>query len=203
MLEPRQKQRRGEKTRDKILKMALKLFSEKGYDKVTVDEIVSKTGTSKGSFYQHFSAKSDIFLVRFAEVDEYYSEVYQSFPKEMDATEKIMIFIRKLMNFLEMEMGKDLMKVIYSSALNSKEHTYFSDSNRSLFRIIQLLLEDAKEQGVITTEHTVEEMSTMLTQSMMGIIYYWGLHDTEQSLEELAMPLITVIMQGLKPPMDR
>ncbi|MED1792069.1 TetR/AcrR family transcriptional regulator [Brevibacillus nitrificans] len=198
MLEPRQKQRRGEKTRDKILKMALKLFSEKGYDKVTVDEIVSQTGTSKGSFYQHFSAKSDIFLVRFAEVDEYYSEVYQSFPKEMDATEKIMIFIRKLMNFLEMEMGKDLMKVIYSSALNSKEHTYFSDSNRSLFRIIQLLLEDAKEQGVITTEHTVEEMSTMLTQSMMGIIYYWGLHDTKQSLEELAMPLITTVMRGMK-----
>ncbi|WP_301169751.1 TetR/AcrR family transcriptional regulator [Brevibacillus nitrificans] len=198
MLEPRQKQRRGEKTRDKILKMALKLFSEKGYDKVTVDEIVSQTGTSKGSFYQHFSAKSDIFLVRFAEVDEYYSEVYQSFPKEMDATEKIMIFIRKLMNFLETEMGKDLMKVIYSSALNSKEHTYFSDSNRSLFRIIQLLLEDAKEQGVITTEHTVEEMSTMLTQSMMGIIYYWGLHDTKQSLEELAMPLITTVMRGMK-----
>ncbi|MED1953710.1 TetR/AcrR family transcriptional regulator [Brevibacillus centrosporus] len=197
MLEPRQKQRRGEKTREKILKMALKLFSEKGYDKVTVDEIVSQTGTSKGSFYQHFSAKSDIFLVRFAEVDEYYSEVYQSFPKEMDATEKIMIFIRKLMNFLEMEMGKDLMKVIYSSALNSKEHTYFSDSNRSLFRIIQLLLEDAKEQGVITTEHTVEEMSTMLTQSMMGIIYYWGLHDTKQSLEELAMPLITTVMRGM------
>ncbi|GED32869.1 TetR/AcrR family transcriptional regulator [Brevibacillus centrosporus] len=198
MLEPRQKQRRGEKTRDKILKMALKLFSEKGYDKVTVDEIVSQTGTSKGSFYQHFSAKSDIFLVRFAEVDEYYSEVYQSFPKEMDATEKIMIFIRKLMNFLETEMGKDLMKVIYSSALNSREHTYFSDSNRSLFRIIQLLLEDAKEQGVITTEHTVEEMSTMLTQSMMGIIYYWGLHDTKQSLEELAMPLITTVMRGMK-----
>ncbi|RNB86511.1 TetR/AcrR family transcriptional regulator [Brevibacillus nitrificans] len=198
MLEPRQKQRRGEKTREKILKMALKLFSEKGYDKVTVDEIVSQTGTSKGSFYQHFSAKSDIFLVRFAEVDEYYSEVYQSFPKEMDATEKIMIFIRKLMSFLEMEMGKDLMKVIYSSALNSKEHTYFSDSNRSLFRIIQLLLEDAKEQGVITTEHTVEEMSTMLTQSMMGIIYYWGLHDTKQSLEELAMPLITTVMRGMK-----
>lgn len=198
MLEPKQKQRRGEKTRDKILKMALKLFSEKGYDNVTVDEIVSKTGTSKGSFYQHFSAKSDIFLVRFAEVDEYYLEVYQSFSKEMDATEKILIFVRKLMRFLEGEMGKDLMKVIYSSALNSKEHTYFSDSNRSLFRIIQLLMEEAKEQGVIHTEQTAEEVSTLLTQSLMGIIYYWGLHDTEESLESLAMPLTQTIMKGLK-----
>ncbi|TKH04524.1 helix-turn-helix transcriptional regulator [Peribacillus simplex] len=79
MIEPRKKQLRGEKTREKILKISLKLFSEKGYDKVTVDEIVKKSGTSKGSFYQHFSAKSDIFLVRFIEVDDYYREVFRSF----------------------------------------------------------------------------------------------------------------------------
>jgi AcrR family transcriptional regulator len=83
MLESKKKQRRGEVTRDKILKTALKLFSQKGYDKVTVDEIVKKTGTSKGSFYQHFSAKSDIFLERFTEVDNYYLEVFHSFPKDM------------------------------------------------------------------------------------------------------------------------
>ena len=198
MIEPRKKQLRGEKTREKILNISLKLFSEKGYDKVTVDEIVKKSGTSKGSFYQHFSAKSDIFLARFTEVDDYYREVFHSFPADMNATEKLFVFIRKLMRFLEEEMGKDLMKVIYSSALDSKEHTYFSNSNRSLLQIIRSLIEEAKKQNSIGTEQSINEISTLLTQSLMGIIYHWGLNNTEQSLESLSIPLIETIINGLK-----
>ncbi|USK35949.1 TetR/AcrR family transcriptional regulator [Bacillus sp. F19] len=198
MFEPKRKQRRGEQTREKILKTSLKLFSEKGFNKVTVDEIVKKSGTSKGSFYQHFTAKSDILLVRFTEVDNYYLEVFQSFPKDMDAFEKLFIFIRKLMRFLEEEMGKDLMKVIYSSALESKEHTYFLDANRHLFQIIRTLLEEAKEQGAIDTSQSVDDLSTLITQSLMGIIYHWGLHDSDQSLESLSIPLTKTIIKGLK-----
>ncbi|MBT2648449.1 TetR/AcrR family transcriptional regulator [Bacillus sp. ISL-34] len=198
MIEPRKKQLRGEKTREKILKISLKLFSEKGYDKVTVDEIVKKSGTSKGSFYQHFSAKSDIFLVRFIEVEDYYREVFHSFPVDMDATEKLFIFIRKLMRILEEEMGKDLMKVIYSSALNSKEHTYFLNSNRSLFQIIRSLVEEAKEQNDIGNDQSVNEISQLITQSLMGIIYHWGLNNSEQSLESLSIPLTKTIINGLK-----
>ncbi len=198
MIEPRKKQLRGEKTREKILQISLKLFSEKGYEKVTVDEIVKKSSTSKGSFYQHFSAKSDIFLVRFIEVDDYYREVFRSFPVDMDATEKLFIFIRKLMRFLEVEMGKDLMKVIYSSALDSKEHTYFLNSNRSLFKIIRSLIEEAKEQNDIGTDQSVNEISQLIIQSLMGIIYHWGLNNSEQSLESLSIPLTKTIINGLK-----
>jgi AcrR family transcriptional regulator len=198
MIESRKKQLRGEKTREKILQISLKLFSEKGYEKVTVDEIVKKSGTSKGSFYQHFSAKSDIFLVRFIEVDDYYREVFRSFPVDMDATEKLFIFIRKLMRFLEVEMGKDLMKVIYSSALDSKEHTYFLNSNRSLFKIIRSLIEEAKEQNDIGTDQSVNEISQLIIQSLMGIIYHWGLNNSEQSLESLSIPLTKTIINGLK-----
>jgi len=198
MTEIRKKQRRGEKTQEKILRTSLKLFSEKGFDKVTVDEIVKKSGTSKGSFYQHFSAKSDIFLVRFTEVDDYYLEVFQSFPKDMDPLEKLFIFIQKLMQFLEEEMGKDLMKVIYSAALNSKEHTYFLNSNRSLFQIIFALLEEAKEKDSIGTNQSIHEIAIMITQGLMGIIYHWGINDSNQSLESLSIPLTKTIIEGLK-----
>lgn len=198
MIEPRRKQQRGEKTREKILTTSLKLFSEKGYDKVTVDEIVKKSGTSKGSFYQHFSAKSDIFLVRFTEVDDYYLEIYHSLPEDMDTFEKLLIFIRKMMNFLDGEMGKDLMKVIYSAALNSKEHTYFLNSNRSLFQIISLLIKEAKEKEMMDGNQSIDEISVLITQSLMGVIYHWGIHDSDHSLESLTIPLIKTIIEGLK-----
>lgn len=198
MLESKSKQRRGEKTREKILKTALKLFSEKGYDKVTVDEIVKKSSTSKGSFYQHFSAKSDIFLVRFTEVDDYYLEVFQSLPSEMDSLDKLSIFIEKLTEYLDKEMGKGLMKVIYSAALYSKEHTYFLNQNRPLFLIIRTLIEEAKGRGAIDNDQSIDEISTMITQSLMGIIYHWGIHDSNQSLRSLSTPITKTIIRGLQ-----
>lgn len=198
MLEPVKKQRRGEETQKKILKVALKLFSDKGFNKVTVDEIVKKSGTSKGSFYQHFRSKSDIFLVRFSEVDNYYLEVFESFPEDMDPLEKLFIFTRKLMCFLEEKMGKDLMKVIYSAALESNEHTYFLNSNRPLFKITRALVEEAIDKKAIDSKYSADEVMTIITQSYMGAIYHWGLQDTDKSLESFSIPIAKIILMGLK-----
>lgn len=197
MTEIVKKQLRGEKTKKKILEVALKLFAEKGFNKVTVDHIVKKSNTSKGSFYQHFRTKSDVFLVRFKEVDTFYLEVYKSFPADMDPIEKLNIFSQKLMHFLDEEMGKDLMKVIYSAALESDEHTYFLDTNRYLFKILRKLLEEAIEKDRIDPEYSIEDTLTMVTQTYMGAIYHWGLQATDRSLESFSMPLIQTLLKGI------
>jgi AcrR family transcriptional regulator len=49
-------------TREMLLHTALKLFVQKGYDNVTVNDIVLKAGSSKGGFYHHFISKSAILL---------------------------------------------------------------------------------------------------------------------------------------------
>ena len=46
-----------QKTKQRILKVAFKLFAEKGYKHVTVDEIIKKARSSKGAFYNHFPSK--------------------------------------------------------------------------------------------------------------------------------------------------
>ena len=54
-------------TKDKILKAAARLFSEKGFDKVTTREIASAIGINSASIYYHFSSKEEILknLYRF------------------------------------------------------------------------------------------------------------------------------------------
>jgi AcrR family transcriptional regulator len=47
---------------DKILNSAEILFSEKGYYATSMDEIVSKSGFSKGAIYSYFTSKEDLFL---------------------------------------------------------------------------------------------------------------------------------------------
>ncbi len=47
-------------TKDKILKTAIMLFSDKGYDKVSMRDIAAEVGIKAASIYNHFSSKHDI-----------------------------------------------------------------------------------------------------------------------------------------------
>ena len=47
-------------TKSKIVEAAWQLFYEKGYERTTVEEIIAKSGTSKGSFYHYFSSKDSL-----------------------------------------------------------------------------------------------------------------------------------------------
>ena len=49
-----------EETQRKILDIAFRLFSEKGYDHTTIQDIVDALGMSKGAVYHHFKSKEDI-----------------------------------------------------------------------------------------------------------------------------------------------
>ena len=49
------------KTKRRIFNTAVKIFSEKGYDNTSVEEITAVAGVAKGSLYYHFAKKEDIF----------------------------------------------------------------------------------------------------------------------------------------------
>jgi len=49
------------KTKRKIFETSMKLFSEKGYDATSIEEITSIVGVAKGTLYYHFSSKEEIF----------------------------------------------------------------------------------------------------------------------------------------------
>jgi AcrR family transcriptional regulator len=49
-------------TRDRILNVALDLFTEKGYDKTSLREIAEQLGLTKAALYYHFESKGDILM---------------------------------------------------------------------------------------------------------------------------------------------
>ncbi len=48
-------------TKEEILKTALKLFAQNGYEATSVSDIAEKIGISKGALYKHYHNKRDIF----------------------------------------------------------------------------------------------------------------------------------------------
>lgn len=49
-----------EQTVEQILEVSLRLFSEKGYEKTTMQDIVNALGMSKGAIYHHFKSKEEL-----------------------------------------------------------------------------------------------------------------------------------------------
>lgn len=56
------REQKKQKTKNAILKAALHLFSKKGYDNTSIDELALAAGIGKGTVYSYFQSKSDIFL---------------------------------------------------------------------------------------------------------------------------------------------
>lgn len=48
-------------SRERILTSAAKLFTHRGFDSVSIDEIMKDAGLTRGAFYAHFKSKSDIY----------------------------------------------------------------------------------------------------------------------------------------------
>ncbi|CAG0966388.1 HTH-type transcriptional repressor BdcR [Gammaproteobacteria bacterium] len=60
----------GEKRREAIMEAAWGLFLEKGFEAVSVDEIIKKSGGSKSTVYDLFGSKEGLFLELITSVNE-------------------------------------------------------------------------------------------------------------------------------------
>jgi TetR/AcrR family transcriptional repressor of mexJK operon len=58
---PAVRQKRTDTKRDKIVRSAAKLFLEKGYDGVSINDIIDAVGGSKGTIYSNFGSKEKLF----------------------------------------------------------------------------------------------------------------------------------------------
>jgi AcrR family transcriptional regulator len=56
--------------RQRIVSAAMDQVAEHHYDKVTIDRIVEAAGIPKGSFYQYFENKDDLYVYLFTEVGD-------------------------------------------------------------------------------------------------------------------------------------
>jgi AcrR family transcriptional regulator len=53
---------RGQRTQQRILDAALRIFGERGYQRASIERIARLGGCSRVSFYQYFASKEDVFL---------------------------------------------------------------------------------------------------------------------------------------------
>lgn len=92
---------RAAQTRERILRAAVKLFAAKGYEGVSVDELVARAHVNKRMVYHYFGSKSGLYsavLERvYAGLAEEEAAIFQGNPDVEEALERI---IRGYFDFL-------------------------------------------------------------------------------------------------------
>ena len=87
--------------RERILETAGKLFQERGYSEVGINEIISTADTAKASFYQHFSSK-ELLCEAWLEAVHDRSEASREalINSSISPAEKVAQYFSELENFL-------------------------------------------------------------------------------------------------------
>ncbi|MCZ2257335.1 TetR/AcrR family transcriptional regulator [Sporosarcina sp. G11-34] len=194
------RQIKAQETKKNLLETALALFHKKGFDHVTVDEIVTSCNVSKGAFYVHFNSKYDIFQEKFKDIDDFYLSFVPEIPKDISASEKILIFYRGQMTYLRDELGKDLIRTVYSSALSLtiNENHYLASPDRNLYKVIESFVKEGIQSEEFKEGPTEEDISMLITRCMRGTIYDWIIFGDKLDPVEEIQKFTSKVLDGLK-----
>lgn len=191
------REQQAEETRKRIYQTALKLFEKKGFNNVSVDEIVRKSKSSKGAFYGHFSSKYDIFLEKFKEIDSFYEIFVQTLPNKFHFEEKVVALFDAQMTFLKDELGEDLMRSVYTSGLIKNEANFFANTDRSLYKILNMFVHEAVENGELPKSIDSNKTSLLISRCMRGTLYDWLSFGDNFNLNDEAKTFVSIFLKGL------
>lgn len=87
--------------RQEIIETALALFSEKGYEDTTIQDIVERMNVSPGLCYRYFKSKTEIF----AATSEYYAmqaveQIKIPVSQDLSAVDKLNLFTKQIFEYI-------------------------------------------------------------------------------------------------------
>lgn len=196
-----EKQTKGSKTKRHLYQSALDLFREKGYDNVSVDEIVKKAGTAKGTFYIYFESKAAVISQMLQEYDNYYDEVAAHLSPELPVSQRLEAIVRSSCRFTQETIGLDLIRVLYTNQLIPGQREQDAlNSNRALYHIIHELLLEGQRNGTYFSDFDVTEMGAWLIRCIRGTFYEWCMREGRFDLCDECLRFVRVFCRGLEIP---
>ena len=189
----------GMETKKRLIECALKLFREKGYNSVTVDDIVKEANSSKGGFYTHFKTKEEILINMLPLVDDAYVAFLNTGIKPENSIEKISLFIQQVFKIIKEEIGLVFISTIYSSQIKDLlKDRFLISSDRAYNQILKKLIEEGQEKKEIKREFTPEHAAAILTSCIRGVVYDWCLFKGEFDLVDYGNEVINMMLNQLK-----
>jgi AcrR family transcriptional regulator len=161
--------------RDEIVRISVKLFRQKGYDAVKISDIASNASIGKGTFYQYFKNKEELFLEC---LEKIFLDIGKDVPEiqaETDALRRLRIrgfhFYQNLIHMI------DMLNIARRASLVNKPQ-YKEKMEKTFFNFIEPVRRDI--EIVLEQRNSPLKNSTLAAYLLMGAteyIYYYLLNN--------------------------
>lgn len=190
-------------TRNRLYATAETLFSQHGFDNVSVDKIVEESGLSKGSFYVHFESKDNLLESLISDyvekVDMDYQAFIDTFSPSVPATNILFLLVEKIIDVLVNVIGLEKMKTLYRTQLTNTSHSGTAASyNRSLYKTIMNVMDRGILTGEFVTELPLEELANHLILALRGLTYEWCIRYPDFDLKAQSRTHFKIVLNGIK-----
>ncbi|MBT3188691.1 MAG: TetR/AcrR family transcriptional regulator [Anaerolineae bacterium] len=161
-----------EEKRNTIIDVAINEFSEYGLENASTNRIVEKSGISKGSFYQYFEDKQDVFMHLVSILEHEKMEYFKDPPPpsmNMDAFEYYHWMVKAGMAFnsTKPKMAQAISRVIMRE--RSFSNKFFDDAREKTKAFFEDMIEKAIERGEIDPSIDVE-LAVMVMEAWQNTI---------------------------------
>lgn len=188
------KTEKGEKTLNKIIEGAEKVFRDKGYNGSTVKNISKEAGVSVGTFYIYFKDKKSIYDYLLLSYSRYIRRKIAE--RTANLTSRRQVEREGLLVFLEIVRNKPHIYYIIWESLYIDKQKFFKYYMNFASRY-QEGIDQAMESGDMRQDLDSETLSWIL----MGMSNFLGLRyvmfGQDRSLEEVAELALRVLDKGL------
>lgn len=164
-----------EERADSILRSALPIFTIKGYDGTSIDEIAKAANCSHGLLYHYYKNKDDLFheMMELIVVP-YVRSVRESVDLNQKASYALHDLINAHLNALKSDNDELCMSIylILNMHLQRTVNLKRRPSNRKrLGEYIMDLIERGQYEGDFTKEYSSREITMILMTSLKGLSY--------------------------------
>ena len=185
-------------TKGRIINAAWDLFYEQGYEYTTVEEIIEKSETSKGSFYHYFEGKDALLGSLSYIFDEEYERLKVVMPESMTSFEKLLYLNGELFSMIENRIDIDLLTRLYSTQLVTKGEKHLLDNKRVYYKLLRKIVTEGQEKKELTSSMTVGEIVKFYAMCERALLYDWCLCNGEYSLRHYAEKTMPMFLEKVK-----
>ena len=185
--------------RSEILEAAINLFSVKGFERTTVDEIAAKANVGKGTIYLYFRNKEHIFLAIVEEGISYLKQLFLQVTKEKDFTLQLRELILSYLKFAEdnREIYRLFMKERLAMRLcnDSIIEKRFIEMHHELYQFFTDFMQRGMDEGVLRPADP-GYLGMALNGIISHCVFHWLYSNDQQPLTKLTDTLCHLFLKG-------
>lgn len=173
------RERRAAETRLKLFRCALKLFAERGFQNVTVEDITESADVGKGTFFNYFASKDHVLSV-IAEIQ--LGKVRKALEAAEAGKQPIRSVLRDLFVNVSEEPGRSpelaraLVTAFLSTTIRDLLIRNMLDGRRMLSKVLRL----GQQRGEVARKVKPDQVALHFQRLFMGTMLLWSLHGQEK-----------------------